>query len=269
LRTGAFDGLSVLQGRTAVLTCIVVPHYDHLEQFQKILPKLVRQGYPLVVVDDGSPENIFEALGRLLEGQAPGSILARHATNQGKGAAVMTGLKTALEAGFTHALQIDADGQHDIDSIGKLVAQAERCPASLICGEPVFDRSISRLRYYSRFITLYLVWLQTLSTEIHDALCGLRLYPLGGAMVQVSDSVRGRRMAFDPEVLVRAVWAGIPLIYVPVKIDYPVDGKSHFHYLGDNLEIAWMHTRLVAGMLVRSPKLIWRKLSRRRGYSAR
>jgi hypothetical protein len=97
----------------------------------------------------------------------------------------------------------------------------------------------------------------------------LRLYPLGGAMVPVSDGVRGRRMAFDPEVLVRAVWAGIPLIYVPVKIDYPEDGKSHFHYLGDNLEIAWMHTRLVAGMLVRSPKLIWRKLTRRRGYSAR
>jgi len=249
-----------------VLTCIVVPHYDHVEQFRKILPKLVGQGFPLVVVDDGSPANVFEDLGKLLEKEAPGSILARHAVNQGKGAAVMTGLKTALEAGYTHALQIDADGQHDIDSIGKLVAQAERFPACLICGEPVFDESISRLRYYSRHITLYLAWLQTLSTEIHDALCGLRLYPLGDAMIPVSDCVRGKRMAFDPEILVRAVCAGVPLIYVPVRISYPKDGKSHFHYLGDNLEIAWMHTRLVAGMLIRFPKLLWRKFSRNGRY---
>lgn len=245
-----------------MLTCIVVPHYDHLEQFRKILPKLVAQGFPLVVVDDGSPKNVFGALQMLLEETAPGSILARHDTNQGKGAAVMTGLKTAKAAGFTHALQIDADGQHDVDGIGKLVAQAERSPGCLICGEPVFDESISRLRYYSRYITLYLVWMQTLSTEVHDALCGLRLYPLGEAMVAVSEDVRGKRMAFDPEILVRAVWAGIPLIYVPVKIAYPEDGKSHFHYLGDNLEIAWMHMRLIAGMLVRLPKLAMRKLAK-------
>lgn len=252
-----------------MLICIVVPHYDHLAQFQKILPKLALQGFPLVVVDDGSPDATYQALGRLLEEKAPGAILARHADNLGKGAAVMTGLKTALAAGFTHALQIDADGQHDIDSIRKLAAEAERFPGCLICGEPVFDESISKLRYYSRYITLYLVWIQTLSTEVHDALCGLRLYPLGGAMGAVSDSVRGKRMAFDPEILVRAVWAGIPLIHVPVKIAYPEDGKSHFHYFGDNLEIAWMHTRLIAGMLVRFPKLIFRKLAKSRGFRDR
>jgi len=244
-----------------VLTCIVVPHYDHLEQFRSVLPRLAAQGYPIVVVDDGSPRDCVEALEVLLKENAPGSLLVRHAVNQGKGAAVMTGLKSALEAGYTHALQIDADGQHDTGSIGQLVAQAERCPGSLVCGEPIFDQSISRLRYYSRYITLYLVWLQTLGTEVRDALCGLRLYPLTDAMVAVSDSVGGKRMAFDPEILVRAVWAGIPLVYVPVRIDYPEDGKSHFHYLGDNLEITWMHVRLVAGMLVRMPKLIWRKIA--------
>lgn len=248
-----------------MLICIVIPHYDHLEQFQRVLPALTRQGYPLVVVDDGSPEYSFAALGKLLTESAPGSVLIRHAVNRGKGAAVMTGLNAASEAGFTHALQIDADGQHDVDSIQRLVTQAEQFPDSLVCGEPVFDTSISKLRFYSRYITLYLVWLQTLSTGIRDALCGLRLYPLTDTMIAVSSSVRGQRMAFDPEILVRSVWAGIPLIYVPVKIVYPDDGKSHFHYLGDNLEIAWMHVRLVAGMLFRLPRLLWRKVSWRRG----
>jgi len=240
-------------------TCIVVPHFDHLEQFQKILPGLLDQGFPLVIVDDASPETCFEKLSLMLKELAPQTLLIRHAENQGKGGAVMTGLRAAKEAGFTHALQIDADGQHDLGSIRKLVEKAEICPGNMICGQPVFDESISRLRYYSRHITLYLVWLETLSTDIRDALCGLRLYPLTETMKLVNGEVRGTRMAFDPEILVRAVWAGIPLNYVPVNIVYPEDGKSHFRYLGDNLEIAWMHTRLIAGMLIRFPGLIWRK----------
>ena len=243
--------------------CLVIPHFDHLDQFQKILPKLVNEGFPLVVVDDASPEHSFEGLTSLLKEFAPDSILVRHDQNQGKGGAVMTGLAKAQESGFSHALQIDADGQHDIDGIKKLVAQAEIYPDSLVCGRPVFDTSISGLRFYARYITLYLVWLETLSKEIQDALCGLRLYPLQETIILIKAGGIGTRMAFDPELLVRAVWADIPLKYVPVKVIYPEDGKSHFHYLRDNLGIAWMHTRLIAGMLIRIPKLIRQNRSRR------
>ena len=245
--------------------CLVIPHFDHVEQFKRILPKLVAEQLTLVVVDDASPRSCFDALSLILKENSPDSILVRHDENLGKGGAVMTGLKTAQKAGFTHALQIDADGQHDIDAIKKLVTAAEQSPAALICGKPVFDESISKLRFYSRYITLYLVWLETLSTEIRDALCGMRLYPLQVTMPLVRNGVSGIRMAFDPEILVRAVWAGINLKFVPVKIVYPQDGKSHFHYLGDNLEIAWMHIRLIAGMLIRTPVLIRRKLARRTG----
>ena len=248
-----------------MLICLVIPYFDHLEQFQKILPGLVAEGFPIVVVDDASPKYSFEGLKLLLEETAPQAILVRHDENQGKGGAVMTGLAKAQETGFTHALQIDADGQHDISSIKMLAMQAELCPGSLICGEPVFDSSISRMRYYSRYITLYLVWLETLSKEIHDALCGLRLYPLTETMALINRGGIGTRMAFDPEILVRAVWAGIPLKYVLVKVIYPEDGKSHFHYLRDNLGIAWMHIRLIAGMLIRFPKLIRQNRSRSSG----
>ena len=65
--------------------------------------------------------------------------------------------------------------------------------------------------------------------------------------------------AFDPELLVRASWAGIPIRYTPVEVRYPEDGASHFHYLRDNAIITWMHTRLVVGMLIRLPMLLWRK----------
>ena len=158
-----------------MLICIVIPHFDHLEQFQRILPKLVEQGFQLVVVDDASPQQSFDELTLLLEKLAPQSILVRHSQNQGKGGAVMTGLKTAQEAGFTHALQIDADGQHDIGSVKNLVAQAECFPENMICGEPVFDESISRLRFYSRYITLpRLVG----NTQYGDSRCLMRSPPV-------------------------------------------------------------------------------------------
>jgi glycosyltransferase involved in cell wall biosynthesis len=237
---------------------MLIPHFDHLEQFQTALPALVMQGFPLVVVDDASPKPVFVALSQLLEEIAPGSILVRHPENLGKGGAVMTGLKVASEAGFTHALQIDADGQHDVAGIAQLAATATQHPNSMICGQPKFDKNISRLRFYARYITLFLVWFETLSTEILDALCGFRAYPLKQVGLLIQSNKLGERMTFDPEILVRAVWAGIPLHYVPIKTVYPEDGKSHFRYFRDNLQISWMHTRLIFGMLIRLPTLIRR-----------
>lgn len=246
-----------------MLTCVVIPHFDHLELFKKMLPELVAQGFPLVVVDDASPDQSFDGLTRLLDGLAPGSTLIRHTGNLGKGGAVMTGLRAALDAGFTHALQVDADGQHDPGDIPVLCAAASRHQDSIICGQPIFDESISTLRFYARYITLSLGWLESLSTEIRDALCGFRLYPLRQVVALLDSSKPGKRMAFDPEILVRALWADIPLYFVPVRVNYPEDGKSHFHYIRDNIEISWMHTRLILGMLIRLPELIRRNRSRR------
>jgi glycosyltransferase involved in cell wall biosynthesis len=248
-----------------MLICVLVPHFDHVDQFRKLLPGLTQLGFPLVIVDDASPIQIFEKLRLLVDEQAPGAILVRHPENRGKGGAVITGFRTALEAGFTHAIQVDADGQHDLSGIAELVNEAKRHPNSLICGQPVFDESVSKLRFYSRHITLYLVWLQTLSTEIRDALCGFRSYPLEQISALLKRCKPGKRMAFDPEILVRAVWAGIPLYFVPVKVTYPEDGRSHFRYFHDNLQIAWMHTRLIFGMLIRLPMIVGRKLSRKSG----
>ena len=234
--------------------CVVVPHFDHVEQFRFLLPKLSELHIPLIVVDDASPMESAEALARSLETIVPDAILIRHASNLGKGGAVVTGLLAAWERGYTHAVQIDADGQHDCGEVPLLCSAAQASPGSLVCGEPVFA-DISALRYYARYITLYLIWLETLSTEIRDGLCGLRVYPLEPVVELLKRGQPPKRMAFDPEILVRAVWAGIPLKFVPIHVQYPENGRSHFRYVRDNLEIAWMHTRLLFGMLIRIPRL--------------
>ena len=124
----------------------------------------------------------------------------------------------------------------------------------------MFDESISKLRYYGRYLTHVLVWLETLSTEIRDAMCGFRVYPTDSVVTLINRKAPGPRMAFDTEILVRASWAAIPIRYTPVKVHYPEDGSSHFNYLRDNVIISWMHTRLILGMLLRLPVLLWRKV---------
>lgn len=241
--------------------CVLVPHFDHVDQFRRMLPSLVQQGLPLLVVDDASPTPAFAALGAILDELAPDAMLVRREKNGGKGAAVWTGLQASLAAGFSHALQVDADGQHDVAAIPQFIAAGNEHPDTLICGRPKFDQSISKLRYYGRFLTLFLSWFASLSTEIEDAMCGFRLYPLAKTLQLNALNRHNGRMGFDPEVLVRAVWAEIPLYYIDVKVCYPEDGRSHYHYLRDNAEITWMHIRLIGGMLLRSPRLLYRKLT--------
>jgi glycosyltransferase involved in cell wall biosynthesis len=242
-----------------VKLCLLVPHYDHVAQFRRLLPALLGIDLPIVIVDDASPADVFAELQALLNDAGGDITLVRHEQNEGKGGAVTTGLVTALEAGYTHALQIDADGQHDVAYIDELRALSEQFPDAIVCGEPVFDETISKLRYYGRYLTHGLVWLETLSTGIRDAMCGFRVYPTEPLVTLIKKKAPGRRMAFDTEILVRASWAGIPIRYTPVEVRYPEGGASHFHYLRDNAIISWMHTRLILGMILRLPMLLWRK----------
>jgi glycosyltransferase involved in cell wall biosynthesis len=245
-----------------VTTCFIVPHFNHARQFGRMLPQLLAHGLPVILVDDHSSEAEFEKLEKALQASRPAVTVIRHKENRGKGAAVQTGLDAAWKAGHTHAFQIDADGQHDLNDVSRLLNQSEMHPAAIICGEPQFDRSIPSFRYYARYLTLGLCRIECLGPQIRDAMCGLRIYPLESIVPLCQGARLGDRMDFDPEVLVRAVWKDIELRFVPVDVIYPEDGKSHFRYVRDNICISWMHTRLIAGMLIRSPTLLKRQWRR-------
>lgn len=239
--------------------CLLVPHYDHVDQFQAFLPRLVELDIPIMVVDDGSPDDVFAALTRLLNQHAPDATLIRLKLNGGKGAAMVAGFKAALKAGFNHAILIDADGQHGLDDIPAMAEIASRHPHELICGYPKFDESIPALRYYARHISLYLNWLETLSTEIRDSMCGCRAYPVAESVQLIEKYHMGGRMAFETEFLVKSIWYDLPMRWVEIKVVYPEAGKSHFRYFRDNAGITLMHIKLVLGMLMRAPSLIRRQ----------
>ncbi|BEE08104.1 glycosyltransferase family 2 protein [Aeromonas dhakensis] len=228
--------------------CILIPCYNHAGPLAAVLARLAEFELPCLLVDDGS-EPVAAAALDALAARYPWVSLLRHPHNQGKGGAVMTGLRRAHELGFSHALQVDADGQHDLTDLPALLAEARQHPAALVSGRPLYDDSVPKGRLYGRYITHVWVWIETLSFAIKDSMCGFRVYPLAPTCALLERVALGRRMDFDTEVMVRLHWVGVPMRFVPTRVIYPVDGRSHFRLFRDNLDISWMHTRLVCRLL--------------------
>ncbi|HCM9423819.1 TPA: glycosyltransferase family 2 protein [Enterobacter asburiae] len=238
--------------------CVLIPCYNHGAMIARVLSRLAPFGLPCLVVDDGSEAITRQELERLAAEQ-PQMTLVRLAQNAGKGAAVIRGLEECVRAGYTHAVQVDADGQHAIEDIPKLLALAERHPDALISGQPIYDDSIPRSRLYGRWVTHVWVWIETLSLQLKDSMCGFRVYPVSPTLRLAARETLGKRMDFDTEVMVRLYWQGNTSVFLPTRVTYPQDGLSHFDALKDNVRISLMHTRLFFGMLPRMPGLLFRR----------
>ncbi|MBV7433623.1 glycosyltransferase family 2 protein [Cardiobacteriaceae bacterium TAE3-ERU3] len=235
-------------------TVAVIPHYRHEQTIVATAHDLRALGLPCIVVDDGSGEQSEAALAELA--QIEGVTLIRRAENGGKGAAVKDALRAAAAAGYSHALQIDADRQHCFADIPRFIAAAEQSPQTVICGRPIYDEDAPKSRRYGREITNFWIRINTGSNEIADGMCGFRIYPLARTVALINSVYLGDRMDFDTEILVRLHWEGVPMEWLDTSVAYAEDGVSHFYMLKDNLHISAMHARL---FFVRLWRRIWRR----------
>ena len=237
--------------------CAVIPVYNHETVVPAVVDALLAAGLPCVLVDDASSPACAAVLEHLALGD--NIFLNRLAVNQGKGGAVMAGLREASRLGFTHALQVDADGQHDLRDVATFMQVSQQNPEALICGYPQYDASVPKGRLYARYLTHVWVWINSLSLQIPDSMCGFRVYPLAPSLALINSVKLGKRMDFDPEILVRLAWRNQPMRWLPTKVHYPLDGLSHFRLFHDNALISGMHTKLFFGMLLRLPSILWRR----------
>lgn len=238
--------------------CAVIPVFDHEDAVPAVVAQLLQAGLPCVLVDDASSPACAAVLEQLAS--AAQTWLVRLAVNQGKGGAVMAGLREAGRLGFTHALQVDADGQHDLHDVQRFLEASRQQPQALICGYPQYDASVPKGRLYARYLTHVWVWINSLSLRIPDSMCGFRVYPLPVTLALINSVRLGKRMDFDPEILVRLAWREQPMHWLPTKVHYPADGLSHFRLWHDNALISKMHTKLFFGMLLRLPAILWRRV---------
>ncbi len=249
---------------------VVVPSYNTGAVVYATVRAACAAWSPVWVVVDGSDDGTADGLRALAEGDA-GLRVDVLPANAGKGAAVLHALQAARAAGFTHALTMDADGQHPADLIPRFMRDSMAEPGAMILGRPVFDASAPLLRVRGRRISNAWTDLETLGAGIADSLYGFRVYPIG-PLVDVMQGQRWmRRFDFDTEAVVRLAWRGVRPVNVaaPVKYLRPEEGGvSHFRYGRDNVLLTWMHLRLVLGFLLRLPWLVLRRLARRPPFDA-
>lgn len=242
---------------------VLVPSYDTGPRVIETVREARRHWAPVWVVVDGSRDGTDASLQALARDDPQLRVIVLP-VNRGKGSAVLTGLEAAAREGFTHALTMDADGQHPAALIPRFMEASRAAPGAMILGRPVFDASAPALRVRGRRVSNWWANLETLWVGIGDSLFGFRVYPIA-PLVEVMHGTRWmRRFDFDPEAAVRLAWRGVE----PVNLDAPVryftaaeGGVSHFRYGRDNLLLSGMHLRLFAGFLLRLPRLAWRRLS--------
>ena len=241
--------------------CAVIPVFNHQAAVIAVVRGVQAQQLPCIVVDDGSGPSCAAVLDGLASATPNSVTLLRHPANRGKGAAVLTAVRYAAHAGYSHALQIDSDGQHRVEDIAIFLEHAAAHPGALVIGYPRYDDSVPGFRLWARYLTHVWVSINTLSRRIKDSMCGFRVYPLAPLIELDRRRKLSARMSFDIEILVRLCWAGIEIINLPTAVSYPKDGVSHFRGWLDNLLISRLHATLFFGMLVRLPTLIARKWS--------
>ena len=171
--------------------CFLIPYYNHPENINKLLNKLLTYNLPVIIVDDGSNP----LLTSVLTVSSPLITIISYSINQGKGSAVITGMKKALEMGFHSCFQIDADAQHDLLKINEFLEVYKHAPESLICAKPVYSDDIPKSRLYGRKITAFWVYVNTLGAVKEDTMIGMRIYPLT-KLNSILKCVKGKRMDF-------------------------------------------------------------------------
>ena len=212
--------------RNAFRACVLIPTYDNPRTIKDVVESVLPYLRDVIVVDDGSGQEARAQIDALRD-RGLAQVIRRE-TNGGKGAAVKTGLRAAHALGYTHVLQLDADGQHDARDIPRFLAEACAAPSALVLGAPKFAKDAPRARVYGRMLSVGFVHLETDGKPIQDPLCGYRVYPVEAAL---RCAPRADRMDFDPEIAVRMVWSGVKVKNLPTHVRYiPRDqgGVSHF-----------------------------------------
>ncbi len=241
---------------------VLIPSYNTGRRLASTVRDALSVWSPVWVVVDGSDDGSDATLDDLARERSDLRVI-RRAVNGGKGAAVLDGLEAALVAGFTHALVLDADGQHPIDHIAPFMAASAQNPAAQILGKPIFGPEVPLERLYGRQLSVGLVHLECLGRDIADPLFGFRVYPIKPTRDILNGIRSARRYDFDPEIAVRLFWAGVPVVNLPAPCRYIAKadgGVSHFHYLRDNVRMVWLHTRLITRLIFRE----WPRICRHR-----
>lgn len=227
---------------------VLVPAYNPGPILERTVRGLIKYHPDIWVLVDGSNDG-SEAFLDQFRDHCPGVRVFQRRQNRGKGMTVLEGAMRAHAEQFTHALCVDADGQHPPDRLPAFFEVSRLHHKALVMGEPRFGSDAPLERVFFRKVANGLAHLETGGRLRWDSLFGMRVYPIAALLSAFSKTRWARGYDFDTEIAVRMVWDGVDVVKIDTNVRYPTrleGGVSHFSYLRDNLTLARMHARLLA-----------------------
>jgi len=244
--------------------CVIIPVYNSENHIADVIHSVLQYADNLIVVNDGSTDGTLEKVEetrRAASLQQPFEIVS-YEKNGGKGYALQQGFRRALELGFTHAITLDADGQHLASDIPVVTQKAMENPTALIIGARKFDNpNMPQGNVFANNFSNFWFMMQT-AKKMPDTQTGFRVYPLQkmGRMRLFTN-----RYEAELEMLVRAAWRGIPLVSQPINVYYPPINERLSHFRGgkDFFRISVLNTVLCFFAVVYGyPGMLIRKILR-------
>ncbi|HPS30218.1 MAG TPA: DUF2062 domain-containing protein [bacterium] len=218
---------------------VIIPTYNNSGTLASVITGVLKYTDRIIVVNDGSNDLTSEILK-----QFRNITVVTHEKNKGKGIALRTGFKKAVDMGFRYAITIDSDGQHNPDDIPKFIEKIEENPDSMIVGARNMEQSsVPGKSSFGHKFSNFWYKVET-GIDLPDTQSGYRLYP-----VEKLKNIRyiTNRFEFEIEVIVRAAWAGLDVTSVPVSVIYfPKETRvSHFRPFQDFTRVSILNTVLV------------------------
>jgi hypothetical protein len=210
---------------------VIIPLFNHAKTIPHVLSAVAEQGLSILVVDDGSSDGGADVAEQWFASSGAAGGVVRMPENRGKAAALLAGFQAARERGATHALTVDADGQHDASRIpaflGELNRHSDHVERLLVLGD---RRPLPRHYPLARLIGRTLSGLAirvACGVQVGDAACGMRLYPL--ALV-AKTPCRSGRYAWEEEAITRMAWGGAMVRDVTIPVIYRDKATAPSHY---------------------------------------
>lgn len=238
--------------------CVIIPTYNNVKTIGKVIADVLKRCGQVIVVDDGSTDGTSAEI-RSLSSRI---TIVAYQPNRGKGHALVAGFRKAKEMGFTHAITIDADGQHFADDIPVFINELENHRDAIVVGaRNLTEENMPRGNTFANKFSNFWFRLQT-GINLQDTQSGYRLYPIS--------ALRGLRFITsryeaELELLVFSAWAGTPIVSVPVRVYYPPADErvSHFRPIYDFVRISILNTLLcVAALVYGYPRMALRAVKR-------
>lgn len=238
--------------------CVLIPTYNNSQTLRFVIDSVSEYSDDIIIVNDGSTDNTIH----ILKDFSRFHVL-HHPENKGKGIALRTGFKYAVDNEYDYVITIDSDGQHMAEDIPRFIDKLETEKSAIIIGARSMEttENVPKKSTLGNKISTFWFTFET-GIKLPDTQSGFRLYPL---YLLKNITFYTWKYEFEIEVMVRAAWNDINVLPIPINVYYaPGEQRiTHFRPFKDFTRVFILNVILVfIAVLYIKPLQLLKKIQR-------